>query len=76
MLFEKETWYVDLLEGKIINDNNETIFEAPGYQVINSYKDQMRFFIYSLQTNRDTGNTVSDSISILQISLKNESITG
>ncbi len=76
VLFEKETWYVDLLEGKIINDNNETIFEAPGYQVINSYKDQMLFFIDSLQTNRDTGNTVSDSISILQISLKNESITG
>lgn len=75
IVFENEIWNVDLLSGKINNDSNVTIFESPDFQITSSYNDQMRFFIDSLNANRDTGNSVSDSINILQISLKNDAIT-
>lgn len=69
ILFDGETWSVDLITGTIHSDTQGLVFHSPGFEIINTYKDQMKYFINFLKANINTMNTFDESIRILKLSL-------
>jgi len=74
IVFEENTWYIDLIRHVIYDGEGALIFEAPNFNILDSYKDQMKYFIECLNTQKVPMNTFSESIEILKISLSNEPI--
>lgn len=72
ILFEDETITVDLIKNRILNSNQEVIFENKNFNMMDTYTNQMKFFIESLKHEQDQMNTFSESIEILKICLNNE----
>ncbi|NQX55251.1 Gfo/Idh/MocA family oxidoreductase [Pedobacter panaciterrae] len=72
ILFENTTWTVDLIRNNILTDEGEIIFNNEGYDLINSYVDQMSYFVSHLKDDTLPMNTFSESIEILKITLSNE----
>jgi predicted dehydrogenase len=69
LVFENETWIVNLLENNI-KKNNKIIFSSD--QSINdTYKSQMSYFIKSLQNiKNESMNSVNDACEVLKICLE------
>lgn len=72
ILFEEETWLVDLIKNKITNHKNDIVFEDTNFHIMDTYKAQMKSFISSLNPNQKQFNTFKESIEILKICLNNE----
>ena len=75
IVFENESWTIDLINNSIINDKNQIIFKTENYNLFESYELQMKYFIKCYFENIPTMNTFEESIKTLSISLniKNES---
>lgn len=67
LVFEDETWNVDLLNNQI-NCNNKIIFSSE-QRISDTYQNQMNYFTQCLIKKEDTFNTVSDAYSVLKICL-------
>ena len=67
LVFEDETWNVDLLKNQIIC-NNQIIFSSE-QRISDTYKLQMEYFINCLNSRNDTFNTVSNAYNVLKICL-------
>ncbi|MEN9907219.1 MAG: hypothetical protein RLZZ540_360 [Bacteroidota bacterium] len=72
IVLENEIWTVNLLENTIKKDNGELLFEALDFNIKDTYKDQMIYFIEGLKDNRQPMNSLEESIKVLKICLQNE----
>lgn len=71
IVFDNDTWTVDLINNEIKNDNGDFLFQVSAFNVKDTYKDQLRYFINCLNNNESPMNSLSESIEILKICLKN-----
>ena len=67
LVFEDETWYVDLLKNQILC-KNEIVFQS-SQRIVDTYKVQMEYFIKCLYEKTNTFNTISDAYEVLKICL-------
>jgi len=65
LVFEDETWNVDLLTNQIIC-NNQLIFSSE-QRVADTYKTQMKYFISCLNSKNNTFNTTLNAYDVLKI---------
>ena len=72
LVFENETLNVDLIKNCITNDNGTVVFEAPNFEVKETYIYQLKYFMDCLQLNQKPMNSLKESIEILKIVLKDE----
>ncbi|MBF4517626.1 Gfo/Idh/MocA family oxidoreductase [Flavobacterium sp. ANB] len=72
ILFEDETITIDLIRNRILNSKEEILFESKNFNMIDTYTNQMEFFIESLNNKQEQMNTFSESIEVLKICLNNE----
>ncbi|WP_289663058.1 Gfo/Idh/MocA family protein [Flavobacterium panacagri] len=72
VLFNDQILEVDLINNKIINDDNEIVFEASNFEVKNTYSFQLDYFINCLIKKSKPMNSLKESIEILKIVLKDE----
>ncbi len=70
ILLEEETITVDLLKNKVFK-NSETIFESKK-QIIDTYKDQLEFFINTILPEKEQFNPAEEAYEILKICLQND----
>jgi len=72
ILFEDDTWTIDLLKNSIEDSENEIIFQAEDFTILDTYDSQMNYFINGLKNNQKQMNTFADSIEILKTCLNND----
>jgi len=61
-----------LIKNSIINNLGIVIFQSEGFNIIDTYKNQMEYFINNLKGNRKQMNNFANSIEVLKICLNNE----
>lgn len=69
IVFEDETWLVDLIKNKITNHKGEIIFEEHDFNVLETYRLQMQYFIDCLTNNLPPMNNFAESVETLKICL-------
>lgn len=67
LVFEDETWNIDLLKNQIIC-NNQIIFSSE-QRIADTYQTQMEYYIHCLGEEKETFNTISDAYNVLKICL-------
>jgi predicted dehydrogenase len=72
ILFDHETWTIDLINNKITGGDGSVIFSDNSFGVIKTYTDQMNYFINSLSITNEQMNTFAESIEVLKLCLTNE----
>lgn len=70
LVFEDETWNIDLLKNQI-TCNNQTIYTSE-QRIVDTYQTQMEYFINCLEEKTLTFNTISDAYNVLKICLDND----
>lgn len=70
ILFENETWTVDLINSSIINDKNEIIFSSD-FKVIDTYFLQMKHMLDIVNNKSESLNSIHNAIDTLKICLTN-----
>lgn len=74
IVFEEETWIVDLISNIITTDSGGVIFQASSsFSVLDTYVSQMRYFIAQLKGATKPMNDINETMKILKITLSNES---
>ncbi len=71
ILFEDETWTVDLLNAIITNNKGDVIFYSENYLIQETYYKQMKYFIDKLISKIMPMNTLQESMLALKIVLQN-----
>jgi predicted dehydrogenase len=71
IVLENDTWTVDLINNEVKNDNGDFLFQVSTFNVKDTYNDQLKYFINCLNNNESPMNSLSESIEILKICLKN-----
>lgn len=70
LVFENETWVVDIANNKIISNTGNIIFESQ-QTILDTYTKQMQYFINLLNNHKEKSfNSLSDSIEVLKIALE------
>ncbi|OAZ03113.1 Gfo/Idh/MocA family protein [Flavobacterium succinicans] len=72
IVFDNEIWTVDLIKNVIKNDSDEYLFEAPDFNIMDSYVSQIEYFTSCLKKNEMPMNSFKDSMANLKICLDNE----
>jgi hypothetical protein len=72
VLTENETYYVDLLNNKITDSDNNILFHDTETSIIDTYKSQMIYFLEYINNKKSDFNTLENSTKILNICLSNE----
>ncbi|WP_316826388.1 Gfo/Idh/MocA family oxidoreductase [Pedobacter miscanthi] len=72
ILFEDETWQVDLLQNKITSSLHGLIYQPSDFTILQTYKSQMQYFIDCLMNNQMPMNTFEESLETLKVCLINE----
>ena len=62
---------MDLINNEIKNDHGELLFQVSEFNLQETYRDQLRYFINCLKNNESPMNSLSESIEILKVCLKN-----
>ena len=70
ILFDTDTWVVNLINCTITDQSGELIFQSPDFKIIDTYISQMRYFTGYLDGGKAPMNTFEDAVKVLQISLK------
>jgi len=73
IIFEDSTATVDLITNKVLTDTGAVIFAAEEYNMMNSYIDQMKYFIECIKSELKPMNDFNGALGILKLCLKNES---
>ena len=74
ILFDDETWAIDLLQGTITSSDSTLIFDSNGSGIMSTYSEQAKHVIAILSGKVDSINTIAQSIEILKICLSSEKI--
>jgi predicted dehydrogenase len=69
VLFAKETWIVDLIQNTIYSDNGVLVFQSTDFKIVDTYINQMHYFVSCLKGNLKTINPITESIKVLKLSL-------
>lgn len=69
IVFEDTTWTANLLTCEIIDDNNNLVFKVDNYDTLQTYTDQMKYFLGCIKTENSTFNTVLNGVEVLEICL-------
>ncbi|MNQ97735.1 hypothetical protein D3C85_1133950 [compost metagenome] len=72
IVLNNEILEVDLINNRVINSENKVVFEAPDFEVKNTYSFQLDYFIGCLKRKIQPMNSFNESVEILKIVLKNE----
>lgn len=72
ILFEQDTWLVDILSNKISNDKGDIVYQVENFNITDTYVAQMSYFIDCLKSNQIPMNSLTESIEILKTCLTNE----
>lgn len=72
IVFDNETWNINLLLNKIVKHDGGIVFEAPNFSMAETYYSQMQYFINCLMDDRVPMNTFAESLETLKICLINE----
>ncbi|MCE4217577.1 gfo/Idh/MocA family oxidoreductase [Pseudarcicella sp. GAP-15] len=72
IVLENEIWKVDLIKNEIKNDMNELLFQNSTFNIIDSYINQLEYYITCLKNKITPMNSLPESIEILKICLKND----
>jgi len=67
---DKSTLYVDLLNNKIVDSNNEILFESDE-QILETYFHQMNYFVNMITEVHSFMNDISESTKTLKYALQN-----
>jgi predicted dehydrogenase len=70
ILFDTDTWVVDLINCTITAQSGEVIFQSPDFKIMDTYIKQMRYFTACLKDGNAPMNTFENAVKVLQISLK------
>lgn len=71
IIFEDETWMIDLIRNNIKNQNEFIIFEISDFSIEKSYYLQMQYFIEHSINKRKPMNCLKESLDVLKICLNN-----
>jgi len=69
ILFEEETWFVDLLNNSITNDKGSTVFKDGEFRMSDTYQNQMIYFIQCLKENKMPMNCLDEALDTLKTCL-------
>lgn len=72
VLFDDETWTIDLIKNKITDSSNNVLFEEKKFEVIETYYQQMVYFIDAIKNKNQTMNSLHESVEILKLCLNSE----
>ncbi len=72
IVFDHVTWKVDLINNSIKTDEGDVIFEVKKFDVSQTYKSQLSYYIDCLKVKIQPMNSFEDSIPALKICLENE----
>lgn len=72
VLFDDETWTIDLIKNKITDSSNNVLFEEKKFEVIETYYKQMVYFIDAIKNKNQTMNSLHESVEILKLCLNSE----
>lgn len=72
IVFENEIWNIDLIRNEIKTDSEEFLYRNSSYEISQTYSEQLEYFIDCLKNNKYPMNSLSESIEILKICLKND----
>jgi predicted dehydrogenase len=67
LVFEDETWEVDLLTNRITT-NNKLVYSS-SQKIMDTYERQMEYFIECLEDGKKPFNTINDGLNVLRICL-------
>ena len=67
---ENSTLQIDIIKGSVINSNGELLFEK-SFDVMQTYEDQMKYFIQCLYTDNVKFNGIKEALEVLKICLNN-----
>lgn len=71
LVFENETWLVDLTNNNIYREN-EIIYQS-NQRILDTYKSQIDYFLQLINANAKTSmNTIEDAYEVLKICLNND----
>lgn len=69
LVFDDMTWNVNLLKNNITNAENNTVVFQSEQTGLDTYKDQMEYFLKNISSNEMLSNTLSESVNTLKIAL-------
>lgn len=69
IVFNHDTWTVDLIKNEIKNDSGEYLFSAPDYNINETYTSQLDYFINCLTRNERPMNSFKESVKNLKLCL-------
>lgn len=69
LVFDDMTWNVNLLKNNITNAENNTVVFQSEQTGLDTYKDQMDYFLKNISSNEMLSNTLSESVNTLKIAL-------
>jgi predicted dehydrogenase len=69
ILFEDETWFIDLLDNSITNDNGFTVFKDGEFRMSDTYQTQMLYFVQCLKENKMPMNCLEEALETLKTCL-------
>jgi predicted dehydrogenase len=70
IVFDNETWTVDIIKAEIKNDDDEYLLKAPNFTNKETYVAQLKYFINCLKENQAPMNSFKNSLENLKICLK------
>lgn len=69
LVFDDMTWNVNLLKNNITNTGNNTVVFQSEQTGLDTYKDQMEYFLKTISGNEMLSNALSESVNTLKIAL-------
>ena len=72
IVFDNDIYYCDLLKCEITNMYNEVIFKHDGFQMMDTYVDQMKYFLSYIQAGQQLMNNIDEAYEVLKIALHEE----
>lgn len=69
IVFDNETWNVDLIKNKISTTADTTLIYQSEQTVVDTYTKQMEYYCTALATNKAVFNTLEESVETLKIAL-------
>jgi predicted dehydrogenase len=63
---------VDLVNNIVSDENDQILFQSSDFEMKNTYKNQMEYFINCMKKNEKPMNSLKESIEVLKIVLQNE----